>query len=143
MEHCFVWAPCDDMKRFGRRNRRSHEVLINCVESPEECLPLEEDDLPFEEEDPEWSFRYQNNTLFGAMARTKLQVRGEKSLPPLYSYNTRTNRIPSRIITNHLDTKVLSKGPSFTLKSAPKRQVFPKHLQELIPGEDDLVISGI
>ena len=74
MEHCFVWAPCDDMKRFGRRNRRPHEVLINCVESPEECLPLEEDDLPFEEEDPEWSFRYKNNTLFGAVARTKLQV---------------------------------------------------------------------
>ena len=25
-------------------------------------------------EDPEWSFRYKNNTLFGAVARTKLQV---------------------------------------------------------------------
>ena len=132
----------DDGKENSYKDRTPYEVLSNCVEAPSECMPLEEEDMPFEEEDPEWSFRYQNNTLFGAVARTKLQVHGEKSLPPLYSYNTRTNRIPSRIITNHLDTKLLSKGPSFSMRSAPQRQVFPKHLQELIPGEDDLVLEN-
>ena len=131
----------DDGKENSYKDRTPYEVLSNCVESPLECMALEDEDMPVEK-DPEWSFRYQNDALFGAVARTKLQVHGEKLLPPLYSYNTRLKPDSSRIITNHLDTKVLSKGPTFSLRQTPKREVFPKHLQELIPGEDDLVLEN-
>ena len=61
------------MVKSAYKDRTPYEVLSNCVEVPSECMPLEEEDMPLEEEDPEWSFRYQNNTLFGAVARTKLK----------------------------------------------------------------------
>ena len=131
----------DDTKENSYKDRKPYDVLSNCVEAPHECMPLDDEDIPEEEEDDEWTFRYQNNTLFGAMERAKVDLRGEKKLPALYSYNTRTNRIPSRIISNYLDGKNFSKGPRGGGHNG-RKYVFPKHLQELIPGEDDRVLEN-
>ena len=99
----------DDGKENSYKDRTLYEVLSNCVESPSECMPLEEEDMPCGKRRSRMVISLPKQYPFGAIARTKLQVTA-KIPPPLYSYNTRTNRIPSRIITNHLDTKVLSKG---------------------------------
>eukprot|EP00943_MAST-04B_sp_MAST-4B-sp1_P003928 g3928.t1 len=124
----------DDGKENSYKDRTPYEVLSNCVEAPLECMPFGDEDIPEDTQDDEWKFRYQNNTLFGAIERSKMALYGEKKLPSLYSYNTRSNRIPSRIITNHLDTK--------NFRNSGRTNVFPKHLQELIPGKDDAVLEN-
>ena len=135
----------DDGKENTFKDRTPFDVLSNCVEVPLETMELRDNQMPEEEEDDEWRYRYNNDTLFGAMTRTELDIKKQKHLPPLYSYNTRSTRIPSRIIANYMDVNMSANtgrrgGPERF--RARKRSVFPVHLQELIPGEDDSVLEN-
>jgi hypothetical protein len=134
----------DDGKENTFKDRTPYDVLSNCVEMPMDTMELKDSQMPEEEYDDEWLYRYQNDTLFGAMTRAELDTKKQKPLPDLYSYNTRSTRIPSRIISNYLDVNMSANvgrsGPSRF--HARKRDVFPAHLQELLPREDDLVTEN-
>ena len=137
----------DDGGENTFKDRTPYDVLSNCVELPTDACPLEEEDFPPESEDvPEWKFRYNFDTMFGAMSRAALKTKKQKGLPDLYSYNTRLTRIPSRIISNHLEVNLQATdrwGASASLmKGGNRRSVFPKHLQDLIPAEDDRVLEN-